>query len=152
MGNICRSPTGEGIFRKMIDDQELTDFVRIDSAGTIGYHAGKPADFRMRQAAAAKGYRLDSESRQVTVDDFVEFDLIIAMDRENLSDLKSLRRQVTEENIAELKLLSDFLGDQWPTDVPDPYYGGEDGFQYVVEMIEDACPAILVSLNLETSD
>ena len=140
MGNICRSPTAEGVFEKLVSDKGLQSRVRLDSAGTIGFHAGKPADSRMQVAAAEKGYQLNSVSRKVTVDDFSDFDLIVAMDRENFSDLSEL---MPDPSRAELKLLSDYLGDEWPTDVPDPYYGGESGFTYVVEMVEEACGNLL---------
>ena len=151
MGNICRSPTAEGVFRKLLEkfNQETNKAASltelgwlIDSAGTIGYHEGSPADHRMKTSAAKRGYHLDSISRKVVMDDFLKFDLIIAMDRDNLTDLKSM----ANSERAEIRLLSDFLGDDWPTDVPDPYYGGADGFNYVVDMIESACPAILKRL------
>ena len=142
MGNICRSPTGEGIFKKHLEDRGSDDKVFVDSAGTIGYHAGKPADARMQSAAGQKGYQLTSISRQVTRGDLNEFDLVIAMDRENYSDLQHLKRNSDSPTSATIKLLSDYLGGDWPTDVPDPYYGGDDGFHYVVEMIESACDGI----------
>lgn len=147
MGNICRSPTGEGILKCLIQDKGLDDKFLVDSAGTIGYHAGSPADSRMTRAAAAKGYQLDSISRKVTPDDLYEFDLMIAMDRSNLEDLQRLKDQQSNDSACQLKLLSHYLGDQWPTDVPDPYYGSGDGFTYVVEMIEAACPGILAELE-----
>lgn len=145
MGNICRSPTAEGVFRKLIEDTAeifQSEWV-IDSAGTIGYHEGSPADRRMKAAAAKRDYSLDSISRKVVMDDFSKFDLIVAMDRDNLDDLKRL----SSDGPADLKLLSEFLDDSWPTDVPDPYYGGADGFDYVVDMIEAACPAIMHSFS-----
>ena len=144
MGNICRSPTGEGIFRKLVEDRGLLDDVHVDSAGTIGYHAGASADRRMQQAASARGYSLESISRQVTAGDLTHFDLVIAMDRENLQDLQRLGSE--NRDASNVRLLSDFLGDHWPSDVPDPYYGGASGFDYVVEMIEEACPPILEEL------
>jgi protein-tyrosine phosphatase len=149
MGNICRSPTGEGIFKKCVADRSPTDAIFVDSAGTIGYHAGSPADQRMQQAALAKGYALESISRKVEPDDLLGFDLMIAMDRENLQDLERLRDEsnLQPEDCAQIKLLSDYLEEDWPTDVPDPYYGGAGGFDYVVEMIETACPAIYNELS-----
>lgn len=147
MGNICRSPTAEGVFRKLVDVAAKTSHSQsewmIDSAGTIGYHEGSPADHRMKVAAAKRDYSLDSISRKVVADDFSKFDLIIAMDRDNFDDLK----RISGKGSAEIKLLSEFLDDSWPTDVPDPYYGGADGFDYVVDMIEAACPAIMRSLS-----
>ena len=143
LGNICRSPTGEGIFVAHVNQQQRDRpgqdvQIVVDSAGTIGYHQGNPADARMRQTASQRGYNLESRSRKITLTDLDDFDLIIAMDRENLQDIKSLR----SESTASIMLLSDFLDDQWPTDVPDPYYGGDEGFEYVVDMIEAAVPKI----------
>jgi len=144
LGNICRSPAGEGLLQHSVDALQLQDSIEIDSAGTIGYHTGKPADHRMRKAALNRGVELLSQSRKITIEDLHSFDLVIAMDRENLTDL----RQMTSEPTAELRLLSDFLGDDWPFDVPDPYYGGDEGFEYVLDMIEAACPSIIDSISL----
>lgn len=139
LGNICRSPTGEGVLKHLIDQADLSSEVVVDSAGTIGYHAGRPADSRMREAAQQRGYDLQSSSRKIMERDLSEFDLVIAMDRENLSDIKAM----VEQPQASIKLLSSYLGDDWPSDVPDPYYGGAAGFEYVLDMIEAACPLIL---------
>jgi protein-tyrosine phosphatase len=144
MGNICRSPTGEGVMRKLVDDQGAIDQIEIDSAGTISYHQGNPADARMQQHAGARGYSLDSIARQVRADDFETFDLIVAMDRENESDLLSMS---PPEHAEKVKLLSSFLEGDWPVDVPDPYYGGDAGFEQVIDMIEAACPKILVQMT-----
>ncbi|MDB4724521.1 low molecular weight phosphotyrosine protein phosphatase [bacterium] len=152
MGNICRSPTGEGVFRQMLENQKMSNRFEVDSAGTIGFHSGKSADHRMQKAASEKGYRLESRSRQVRAEDFEAFDLVIAMDRDNLADLIAVgaSRFGKQDLIpSKIKLLSDFLGPQWPTDVPDPYYGGDEGFDYVLEMVEAACPAILQELMTE---
>ena len=143
MGNICRSPTGEGVMRKLVADQGLIGRIEIDSAGTISYHEGQPADGRMRRHASARGYSLDSIARQVRHADFDRFDLIIAMDRENHDDLT---RRAPAEHLEKIRMLSDFLEDDWPADVPDPYYGGAAGFERVLDMIEAACPNILDSV------
>jgi len=137
LGNICRSPTGEGIFRAYLQQQDGPDVI-VDSAGTIGYHQGNPADARMRKTAADRGYDLQSRSRKIIPADLETFDLVIAMDRENFKDIQYVHASPT----ATVMLLSDFLDDQWPSDVPDPYYGGDAGFEYVVDMIEAAMPAI----------
>ncbi len=142
MGNICRSPTGEGLLQQLVDEQGLSETVLVDSAGTIDYHVGKQADSRMRSAAENRGYNLTSRARQVTRTDLDHFDLVIAMDRENLADLTSLASAPQ----ATIKLLSEYLDDEWPVDVPDPYYGGDEGFEYVLDMIKQACPAILAEL------
>lgn len=138
LGNICRSPTGEGVLQRYLADNGHEAGVFVDSAGTIGYHEGNPADDRMRKSAAARGYDLLSRSRKVTHEDMETFDLVIAMDRSNFEDLQSVHNDPT----ATVMMLSDFLDDHWPTDVPDPYYGGADGFEVVLDMIEASCPAI----------
>ena len=138
LGNICRSPTGEGVLQHLVDEQGLKDRIVIDSAGTGGYHVGARADSRMREHASRRGYDLLSRARKLEPADMETFDLVIAMDRENYQNIQRVNDQPT----AELKMLSDFLGDDWPHDVPDPYYGGADGFEYVLDMIEAACPQI----------
>ncbi|MEO1366019.1 MAG: low molecular weight protein-tyrosine-phosphatase [Acidobacteriota bacterium] len=143
MGNICRSPTGEGLLRHLTAEQGLDGRVEIESAGTIGYHAGAPPDARMRRAAGRRGYRLEGSARQVAPPDFQRFDLIVAMDTDNLNDL---RAAAPEHPRAEVRLLSSFLPPGAPDDVPDPYYGGEAGFETVLDMVEQACPAILEHL------
>lgn len=158
MGNICRSPAAEGIMKKHLEnDQALADSVTVESAGTIGFHSGKPADERMRQAAASRGYHLDSIARQIQPEDFFEYDRIIAMDQENFYRLLLTENQLKESGDgdkirARVQLLSDFLDDSWPTDVPDPYYGGADGFEYVLDMIEAACPTIRNDVRKSLSD
>lgn len=147
LGNICRSPAAEGVFRSFLRQQAAEDPFRIDSAGTIGYHAGRGADPRMIQAAQKRGYQLLSRARQVTCQDLEQFDLVIPMDRDNRRDLLLMHRTPKSE----IKLLSDFLDSSWPTDVPDPYYGGEEGFEYVLDMLETACPVILDYLREKRS-
>ncbi len=141
LGNICRSPTGEGVMQHLVDQRELKTEVTVDSAGTIGYHEGNPTDRRMQDHASKRGYDLTSRSRKITVEDIKRFDLVIAMDRQNLADIMSIDSGATN-----VKLLSDFLDDHWPVDVPDPYYGGAEGFETVLDMIEAACPTIIESL------
>lgn len=146
LGNICRSPTGEGVLQELVDGQGLEDRISIDSAGTAGYHIGARADSRMREHASRRGYDLRSRARKLTSADMENFDLVIAMDRENYRDIQRVHDRPT----AELKMLSDFLGDDWPNDVPDPYYGGADGFEYVLDMIEAACPKIVEYLTSDS--
>lgn len=143
MGNICRSPTGEGVFRYYVEKTSYEDKIFIDSAGMISYHAGNPADERMRRAASNRGYSLDSIARQVTRDDIDRFELIVPMDFDNLSDLERLAGGESHH----IRLLGSFLegvndNHQAPA-VPDPYYGGDQGFAEVLDMIEAACPAML---------
>ncbi len=117
--------------------------VQVDSAGTSSFHIGEPADKRMRAAAANRGYELTSRSRMVTRRDFSEFDLVVAMDRNNYRELSILAGSPHSK----LTLLSEFLEGDWPRDVPDPYYGGDDGFETVLDMLEAACPKILERLS-----
>lgn len=142
LGNICRSPTGEAVLNFQIQQQALEDFVFVESAGTIGYHEGKPADSRMKAHAARRGYDLTSHSRKITPEDFQRFDLIIAMDQQNHADIMAI-----DPSADHVRMLSDFLDDEWPRDVPDPYYGGSAGFETVLDMIEAACPRILEEIS-----
>ena len=152
MGNICRSPAAEGVFRHYVEQQGVAGNFHIDSAGTIDYHNGKPADPRMRAAASDRGYPLASISRQVTFEDLDEFDLIVAMDRDNLRYLEELAGGPQ----AHIRLLGSFLpkrpGEpgQVP-EVPDPYYGGSQGFAEVLDMLERACPGIHSACRRATS-
>ena len=146
LGNICRSPTGEAVFRHHVEAQQLGHLIHIDSAGILGSHAGVHPDARMRAAAAERGYRLESVARQVTASDLRNFLLVVAMDHENYRDLVHLKK--TEPT--NIRMLGSFLAGfesqtQAPV-VPDPYYGGADGFERVLDIIEDACPKILARL------
>jgi protein-tyrosine phosphatase len=141
MGNICRSPTAEGVFRKFVSDAGRDSEFEIDSAGTIGYHAGHPADRRMRTAAEARGYRLDSIARQISPADFDRFDLIVTMDEDNYRDVSSLN----PGSVAEVVRMCDYCQEHMETEVPDPYYGGEAGFHTVIDILEDACANLLQS-------
>lgn len=141
MGNICRSPTGEAVFRKYVEDAGLGDRFVIDSAGTIGYHAGEPADGRMSVAAARRGYDLTSISRKFVPRDFDRFDLVVAMDHDNYDDLVRLASNEAEEE--KVVLFCDFVPGQEDGDVPDPYYGGPQGFETVLDLIESGCEAIV---------
>lgn len=140
LGNICRSPTGEGVLRSLLERRGLAHRVDVDSAGTGGWHVGDPADPRMREAASRRGYELTSRARQVDADDFHAFDLIVAMDRSNHDDLAAL---APSDGGAELRLFSDFLPPGSPDDVPDPYYGGAQGFERVLDLIEEGAANIL---------
>jgi len=142
LGNICRSPAAEAVLQGLIIERGLEEIVEVDSAGTISYHSGESPDARMRQAAAGRGYELVSRSRQVCEEDFERFDCIVAMDSSNYRDLEALGVQ----GPAELRLFSDFLPAGSPTDVPDPYYVGGDGFDRVLDLLEEGCPAVLDSV------
>ncbi len=147
LGNICRSPTAEGVMHRLIVERGLEKQIHVDSAGTIGYHAGEPADLRMSDTAARRGYTLTSVSRPFTALDFDRFDLIVVMDRENLRDIRALETRRHDH----VKLFSEFLPEGFEPDVPDPYLG-EAGFDRTLDLIEYGCPAILqVLLHWPTS-
>jgi len=142
LGNICRSPTAEGVMQVLIDDAGLADQITIDSAGTGDYHCGEEADPRTRAAAARRGIELTHLARQFTRADLARYDLVLAMDRANLN---ILRRLIGERATPELRLLRSF-DPTAPVDaeVPDPYYaGGERGFEEVLEQCERACAGLL---------
>lgn len=140
LGNICRSPAAEGVMRACLAERGLDGRFEVESAGTDAYHVGEAADPRMREAASERGYVLDSTARQVTEQDFERFDLVVAMDRSNFEDLQAL---APPEANGKLRLLSEFLPEGSPRDVPDPYWGGPRGFDQVLDLLEAACPAIL---------
>jgi protein-tyrosine phosphatase len=141
MGNICRSPTAEGVFRQRVDEAGLSAQINTQSAGTHGYHAGEPPDKRAVSLAARRGYDLSSQrARQIQTGDFLRFDYIIAMDRENLARLRSMcPLNLTHK----LRLFLEFSERFVERDVPDPYYGGPQGFDLVLDMVEDAAAGLL---------
>ena len=146
LGNICRSPTAEGVFLAKLREHGLEDAVRVDSAGTGSWHTGEPADARARAVATRRGIELPSRARQVTPEDFDAFDLIIAMDASNRRDLVALAR--TETAVAKVKLFRSFDPTADPgAEVPDPYYGGEQGFDEVFDMCERASEGLLAELR-----
>ncbi len=145
MGNICRSPTGEGVFRHLVEERGFTDRIEIDSAGTIGYHAGEPPDERMTEAAARRGIRLeDQRARQFRVADFESFDLILAMDRSNFNEIKCLDRE--GRYTKKVKLFLDYHPTTKNRDMPDPYYGGPEGFEKVLDLIQETAEPLLNDL------
>lgn len=144
LGNICRSPTAEAVLRHKLLELGLQEGVEVDSAGTGDWHVGKPPDSRTRQAALLRGYDLSVlRGRQVCASDFARFDLILAMDNSNLQHLRRMR---PGNAAAELDL---FLRryDLALDEVPDPYYGGEEGFEQVLDLIEQACDGLLRELR-----
>jgi protein-tyrosine phosphatase len=142
LGNICRSPTAEGVMRRIVEDRGLSDRVEIDSAGTAAYHVGELPDKRSRQAARRRGIRLESRARQFLANDFSRFDYVLAMDQENFENLAALGSK--EEASAHVALLRSFdpLAPS-NAEVPDPYYGGENGFEEVLDLCEAACEGLL---------
>lgn len=141
LGNICRSPTAEGVFRRKVEEAGLASRIHVDSAGTAGWHVGKAPDQRTRLAAQRRGYDLSAlRGRQVGIEDFSRHDLILAMDLSNLADLETLR---AGRGAAELDLFLRRYGSE-RDEVPDPYYGGEEGFEQVLDLIEHACDRLLI--------
>jgi protein-tyrosine phosphatase len=141
MGNICRSPSAEGVFKHYVREAGLEDKVFSDSAGTHDYHIGEPPDARAREAAQRRGYDLESlRARRVSEKDFAAFDLVLAMDEHNLSILK---RQCPPEHAHKLRLFMEFAGKSDVREVPDPYYGGPAGFERVLNLVEDAAQGLL---------
>ena len=141
MGNICRSPLAEAVFRHKAGERQVADRFEIDSAGTSGYHAGEPADPRMRETAATHGIDVTSRARGVETNDFGHFDLLICMDENNREDL--LNRGAPE---AKLRLLLECDPEAPIVEVPDPYYGGPEGFRTVYMLVNQACAALLDQL------
>jgi protein-tyrosine phosphatase len=141
MGNICRSPTAEGVFRHLAERERMLDRLRIESAGIGDWHVGQRPDERAITHAQRRGYDLTSlRARQVTRDDFARFDYILAMDRRNLRDLRVV---APDDYSGRLGLLLDFVPQLGLREVPDPYFGGADGFEKVLELTERACAALL---------
>jgi protein-tyrosine phosphatase len=141
MGNICRSPSAEAVMNGIIKKNNLQEKIKCDSAGTIGYHAGEPADKRMKKHASERGYDLTSLSRQITNDDLYDFDYIITMDRENFEDVKALDPAgVLSDKIS---MMTDYAKNVKADAVPDPYYGGPGGFELVLDLLEDSCEGLL---------
>lgn len=139
LGNICRSPTAESVFRKIVSDAGRNGEFDIDSAGTTGYHAGGMADSRMRTIAKKRGYRLESIARRIKRADFEHFDLIVTMDDDNFHDVKAM----SQDSGARIVRMCDYCEAFDETEVPDPYYGGEAGFHRVIDILEDACTNLL---------
>ena len=140
MGNICRSPAADIVFHHVVAEAGLTDQVEIDSAGTIGYHAGSPPDHRMAATLKTRGYVIHGKARQVVREDLDRFDLVVAMDRDNEAELHQL---ATPANRRKIHRFTGFCSRHAIADVPDPYYGGTQGFEQAVDLIEDGCAGIL---------
>lgn len=150
MGNLCRSPTAEGVFRHLVREAGLQDRVHIDSAGTHGYHVGSPPDERSQAHARRRGYDLSGlRARQVSDGDFKHFDLLLAMDWENL---RLLQEDCPPEHAHKLRRLMEFAPPGLGDVVADPYYGGREGFETVLDHVEAACQGLLAHIreNLES--
>ena len=151
LGNICRSPAAEGVFLHLIAREGLEDQFVVDSAGTGGWHVGNPADRRIRAAAERRGIHLPSCARQIELADFTSFDRILTMDDDNLRNVKALGRELgNRPGLARVEPMTSYCRQHSATHVPDPYYGGEQGFEHVLDLLDDACAGLLESLLQES--
>lgn len=145
LGNICRSPTAHGVFRHLVQQEGLEQQIHIDSAGTHAYHVGEPPDSRAQSTARQRGIQLDDlRARRVTDSDFAEFDYILAMDQENYDNL---HRICPPQHRDKLALFLTFAPEQEAREVPDPYYGGDQGFEYVMNLVESASRGLLADIR-----
>ena len=144
MGNICRSPAGENVMRKLLEDASLANEIRCDSAGTIGYHTGHPPDSRMILAGRKRGLPMPGSARRVTREDIDVFDLILAMDDDNYAELIKLS---TEHNHHKIKRFCEYCVVYSDSEVPDPYYGEAADFEHVLNLLEDGCAQILKEIR-----
>lgn len=150
MGNICRSPTAEAVFRQLVEQEGLTDSIHIDSAGTHDYHIGEAPDARTQRAAQRRGYDMSAlRGRQVGRADFQGFDYVLAMDEANLAILRRMR---PDNASGHLGLFLEFAARHIEREVPDPYYGGADGFERVLDLVEDAAAGLLAHIKVRHQD
>jgi len=146
LGNICRSPAAEAVMTRLLNNNNLVDSVEVDSAGTIDYHEGEPADARMRVYAEKRGYNLNSFARKFNAaTDFEKFDYIITMDNNNFEDIKAL--DLDNKFTNNIFRMMDFSKNYDDTEIPDPYYGGREGFENVLDILEDAAAGLLEKLE-----
>ncbi len=146
LGNICRSPAAEAVLIHKIRAKGISDSFVVDSAGTGGWHVGSQADQRMRDAAKRRGVEIISKARQITIEDLNDFDLILTMDTDNYEVVKSMSMETDTLTSAVIKPFLTYAQNTRLTEVPDPYYGGEEGFDQVLDLLEDACDGLLVDL------
>jgi protein-tyrosine phosphatase len=146
LGNICRSPAAHAVFEKLVADRGLQDQIHVDSAGTMGYHEGNPCDDRMDTTLRKRGYNPTHCARKVRPQDFEKFDYILAMDDANLRDLL---RTAPKETAGKIRLFLVGCTDAGCTEVPDPYYGGQKGFDHVVDLVETGSKALLERIVIE---
>jgi protein-tyrosine phosphatase len=145
LGNICRSPAAEGCFLHLLAREQLEDLFEVDSAGTGHWHVGKPADPRMREAALRRGIALPSRARQISSADLETFDYILTMDNDNLTGVRQLAGPTRPR--ARIEPITRHCRRYRLQEVPDPYYGGAEGFDHVLDLLEDACEGLLAALK-----
>ena len=147
LGNICRSPTAHGVFQKMVDDENLSHVIEVDSAGTSGWHIGEQPDSRTMSVAKTRGVDLSPlRGRKVEAEDFETFDYILAMDNSNLGDLQDMEPASFAKHCG---LFLDFARGSSIKEVPDPYYGGAKGFEQVFDLVEQACEGLLDQIKID---
>lgn len=145
LGNICRSPTAEGVFRQRLEQHGLTEWVEVDSCGTGNWHVGKAPDERARQAAAGRGIDIGHlRARQFQAEDLDNFHYVLTMDRQNLADIRDVWQQ---QGGTEPRLFLEFVDGGHEDEVPDPYFGGDDGFEHVLDLIADASDGLLADIR-----
>lgn len=149
LGNICRSPAAEAVFINQITKKGIKEYFKVDSAGTGGWHVGNQADSRMKNAALKRGIDIQSVARQINLQDFQMFDIILTMDNSNLEDVISLSKEIINEKKCKILPLLNYASKTNLIEVPDPYYGGERGFDNVLDLLEDAIEGLILSFNLE---
>ena len=147
LGNICRSPAAEGVFLHQLRARELSEQFVVDSAGTGDWHVGNPADRRMQAAANRRGIQLPSRARQISHNDLSIFDMVLTMDNANLMAVQTLAKEAGIRATASIKPMLSYARSFSETEVPDPYYGGETGFEHVLDLLEDACSNLLDELS-----
>lgn len=145
LGNICRSPAAEGIFKDILLKQSIQNQFIVDSAGTAGYHIGALPDKRMRYHGKLRGYDFDSKARKFDIEDFSDFDYIITMDDNNYNDVMRLAPDIAAR--AQVYKMTDFSSKHTYDHIPDPYYEGADGFELVLDLLEDACEGLLAKVK-----
>lgn len=153
LGNICRSPTAHAVFRHLVQQENLLDKIYIDSAGTGDWHVGKAPDGRAMSAAKKRGYNMeDLVARQVAHNDFQEFDFILAMDQDNLYNLQRIQKSQPSQYLGHLGLFLEFADNARTKEVPDPYYGGDNGFEQVLDLVEAASRGLLNHLQRKMAE
>ncbi len=147
LGNICRSPVAEGIFNHKIKERDIEKLFVVDSAGTGSWHVGNLPDKRMRSKALSRGIELTSRARQIEENDLYEFDHILVMDKDNLDAVKSLTKDQNNPINSKIKLILSYSKNSQLEEVPDPYYGGQTGFDKVIDLLDDAIDGLIDSLK-----